>query len=84
MLRVLKLRTLVASSILVTKHRINQEKLVLKSYNLTSGLGLPLTWIMIDAVESTISSELLSLTRKTGWFEFSLSFLSAGVTETRG
>ena len=52
-----------------------------RSYNLTSGFGFPLTWTMKDAVESTISSEFLNLTRQTGLFELSLSVLSAGVTD---
>jgi hypothetical protein len=36
---------------------------------------------MKEAVESMINSEFLNLTKKTGWLELSLSFLSAGVTE---
>jgi hypothetical protein len=38
---------------------------------------------MKEAVESTINSEFLNLTRYTGWLELSLSLRSAGVTETK-
>ena len=41
----------------------NREWIVVKTYNLTSGLGLPLTWSIKEAVESVINSELSNLTR---------------------
>ncbi len=50
------------------------------SHNLTSGFGFPLTWIMNEAVDPRMSSDSLSLTRKTGWLEASLSLRSAADT----